>query len=99
VADCHVYVLGPRLQDGNKQPKWAPRSRRVQYLGASPLHASTVGLVRDQQTGNMSTQFHWIFDDHFETVHLDEGQELAREPALGEPPVIAQPLREQPVKE
>jgi hypothetical protein len=74
---CPVYVLDPRLQDGSKLPKWAPRSRRAQYLGASPLHASTVGLVRNLQTGNMSPQFHLVFDDYFETVHSDEGEEPA----------------------
>jgi hypothetical protein len=42
---CPVYVLDPKLQDGHKLPKWQPRSRHAQYLGNSPLHASTVGLV------------------------------------------------------
>ena len=29
-----AYVLEPRLQYMNKFPKWIPRSRRAQYLGA-----------------------------------------------------------------
>jgi hypothetical protein len=30
---CLVYVLDPRLQQGNKIPKWQPRSRQACYLG------------------------------------------------------------------
>ena len=64
-----VYVLDPRLQDMNKIPKWKPRSRKGQYMGVSPLHASTVAVVRNLQTGNLSRQFHVVYDDYFETVH------------------------------
>ena len=60
---CPVYVLQPRLQDGGKIPKWDPRSRQAQYMGASPLHASTVGLVRNLRTNKISPQFHIIYDD------------------------------------
>ena len=63
-----VYVLDPRSQDGGKLPRWEPRSRQGQYVGASPLHASTVALVRNFRTGNISPQFHVVHDDHFETV-------------------------------
>ena len=42
-----VYVLDPCLQDMAKIPKWKPCSRWGQYMGNSPLHASTVGLVRN----------------------------------------------------
>ena len=41
-------------------------------MGNSPLHASTVGLVRNLRTGNLSPQFHLVYDDYFETVHSDE---------------------------
>jgi hypothetical protein len=57
-----VYVLQPRLQDGGKVPKWEPRSRQGQYMGSSPLHASTVGLIRNLRTNHISPQFlswHW----------------------------------------
>ncbi len=63
-----VCVLAPRLQDGQKLPKWEPRSRRGQYLGVSPLHASTVSLVRNLRTGRISPQFHCVHDDFFETL-------------------------------
>ena len=68
---CPVYVLDPRLKDGKKIPKWEPRSRRGQYMGASPLHASTVGLIRNLQTGSITPQFHAVYDNFFETVHSD----------------------------
>ena len=40
-----AYVLNPRLQDGAKIPKFDPRSNQGIYVGPSPLHASTVGLI------------------------------------------------------
>ena len=69
VWGCPVYVLNPKLQDGGRLPKWDPRSRRGQNVGISPLHASTVALVRNLSTGNISPQFHVVYDDFFETVH------------------------------
>lgn len=66
---CPAYVLEPRLHDsGSKIPKWQPRSRRAQYMGVSPVHAETVGLVRNLHTGYISPQYHLVFDDWFETV-------------------------------
>jgi hypothetical protein len=50
-------------------------SLRYQYLGNSPLHASTVELVRNLQTGSITPQFHMVFDDYFEMVHSAEDQE------------------------
>ena len=51
-----------------------PRSSKAQYLGASRLHASTVGLVRNLQTGNVSPQFYFVIEEYFETVHAGEDQ-------------------------
>ena len=65
-------MLQPRLQDGGKVPKWEPRSRRGQYIGVSPLHASTVGLIRNLRTNKVSPQFHVVYDDLFETVHSSD---------------------------
>ena len=72
---CPVYVLDPKLRGGQKIPKWSPRSKRGQYMGASPLHASTVGLVQNLQTGSITPQFHVVYDDFFETVHSGPDQE------------------------
>ena len=65
----------PRLQDGGKLPKWVPRSRRAQYLVSTPLHASTVVLVRNLQNGNIVPQFHFVFDDYVENLNAGEYQE------------------------
>ena len=51
---CPGYVSMATLQDGKKIPKWKSQARKVQYMGWSPLHASTVGLVRNLYTGCMS---------------------------------------------
>ena len=69
---CPVYVLEPRLQDGAKIPKWVPRSRRGQFVGYSTQHASTVGLEGNLRTGNLSPQFHVVYDDSFEMVYSGE---------------------------
>ena len=79
VWGCPTYVLDPTLQDGRKIPKWNSRSRRGQFVGWSPLHASNVALVRNLNTGRISPQFHVVFDNWFETVYCDEEEE--------EPPV------------
>jgi hypothetical protein len=71
VFGCPVYVLDPRLQDAKKIPKWSVRSRRGIYLGVSKLHSSTVHLVLNPETGNISPQYHCIFDDTFSTVWTD----------------------------
>jgi hypothetical protein len=79
---CPVYVLQPKLQDGGKVPKWEPRSRQGQYMGASPLHASTVGLIRNLRTNHISPQFHVVYDDLFETVHASALEAPASWPDL-----------------
>ena len=72
---CPTYILDPSLQDGKKIPKWKPRSRQAQYMGVSPLHASSVSLVRNLRTGNISPQFHVVHDSWFETVTASEGEQ------------------------
>ena len=68
-----VYILEPRLTSASgKIPKWQPRSRRGQYVGASPQHAENIALVRYLKTGYLSPQFHVVFDDWFETVYSDQ---------------------------
>lgn len=79
---CPVQVLEPKLKDGQKIPKWQPRARRGQYMGKSTLHASTVGMVRNLQTGTITPQFHTVFDDFFETVHSSSDEEPTSWPEL-----------------
>ena len=68
VWGCPVYVLDPKIQDGKKLPKWSPRARRGQYLGVSPDHSSTVGLILNIATGYVSPQYHVVYDDLFSSV-------------------------------
>lgn len=74
VWGCPTYVLDPRVQDGKQIPRWTPRSRRGQYMGNSPRHASTVPLILNLLTHRINAQFHCVFDDWFSTVdmNLDE---------------------------
>ena len=41
-------------------------------MGVSPLHASTVGLIRNLNTNHISSQFYAVYDNLFQTVHSDE---------------------------
>ncbi len=70
VWGCPVYVLEPELQDGKKIPKWQPRARLNMFVGFSDVHSSLVPLVLNMATGNLSPQYHIIFDDKFSTVNL-----------------------------
>ena len=67
---CPVYVLDKALQNTTRiLNKWKHRSRVGVYLGRSPLHAATVALVLNLQTGRVSPQFHVQFDPSFQTVN------------------------------
>ena len=54
-------------------PKWTPHARRGQFLGYSKAHSSTVGLILNPRTGNISPQYHLVHDDLFATVPNAEG--------------------------
>ena len=68
VFGCPVYVLDPRLQNGDHIPKWESRACVGMFVGFSTDHSSLVPLVLNTRTGNISPQYHVIFDDKFETV-------------------------------
>ena len=38
------------------------------YIGESPAHASSVGLIRNLQTGYLSPQFHVMYNTSFQKV-------------------------------
>jgi hypothetical protein len=40
-------------------------------MGFSPLHASSVALACNLNTGHISPQFHVVYDNFFETVHTN----------------------------
>ena len=71
VWGCPVYVLDKKISDGQKLPRWKPRSRRSMYMGVSPSHATSVPLVLNLETGAITAQYHIVFDDWFATVTSD----------------------------
>jgi hypothetical protein len=68
VWGCPLYVLDPKIQQGQKLPRWEPRSMGGMFLGLSQQHASKVPLVINLDTRSITTQFHVVFDDLFTTV-------------------------------
>jgi hypothetical protein len=66
-----VYVLEQALQSQQSHTKWTDRSRVGIFLCHSPNHSSSVPLVLNTQTGNVSPQFHCIFDDDFSSCKTD----------------------------
>ena len=62
---CPIFILEPRLQQGQKVPKWEPRSLMGEYLGHSPFHAQTVPLILNLWSGLVSPQYHVIYNDQF----------------------------------
>ncbi len=38
------------------------------------MHASTIRVILNLQTGNVSLQYHVIYDDFYETVHSNEDE-------------------------
>ena len=79
---CHVYILKPWLQYGVKLPKYEPLSIQGKYMGVSPIHFSTVGLIWYLNTNHMSPQFHVFYKNLFETFHSGEGEPPAKFPGL-----------------
>ena len=73
-----IFVLEFPLQGGpSGLPKWKPRARTRVYLGHSPFHIGSVALVLNNITGNVSPQYHVIFDNTFSTLeHMRKGTVL-----------------------
>ena len=68
---CPAYLLEPKLQDGQKIPKWDPRSKLSQFPGRSEVHTGSVGLIWNLQTGKITSQYNAVYDNHFTTIGLD----------------------------
>jgi hypothetical protein len=62
---CPSYVLNPTLQNGQKIPKWQPRSRQAILIGFSKQHSQSVPCVYNPRSRLNSPQFHVVFDDTF----------------------------------
>ena len=70
---CPAYVLNRNLQTSGIQNKWAERASPGVYLGRSPLHARSISLVLNLQTGRVSPQYHVSMDPTFATVSGRDG--------------------------
>ena len=68
VFGAPAYVLQPKLMDGQRIPRWKPRSERYIYVGQSEKHPQSVALVLSPDTGKISAQYHVVIDDRFQTV-------------------------------
>ena len=66
-----VYVLKNSLQSLKSHNKWADRSRVGIFLYHSPSHSTSVSLTLNTGTGNVSPQFHCLYDDSFNTCKRD----------------------------
>ena len=66
-----VYVLENKLQAQQPHNKWSDRSRVGIFMCHSPNHSTIVPLILNTQTGNVSPQFHCIYDDDFDTCKRD----------------------------
>ena len=63
-----TYVLHKNLADGKSIGRWRPRSQRCVNLGFSKNPATSVPLVLNQATGNITPQWNVCFDDYFTTI-------------------------------
>ena len=67
---CPVYVLDPKIPSGQKLPHWQPISMHGVFLGYSHNNSSDIPLVLNLATGNISPQYHVVFDDTFINVQF-----------------------------
>ena len=74
---CPKYVLTSRSQD-IKVKKWNSLSILGIYLFVSPIHSSTVSLVYNLNTKNVSPRFHIIFDDEFMSLNVKDSTSLEK---------------------
>ena len=68
VWGCPVYVLEESLKNGKPIPRWRPRSERGIYVGQQMKHGHSVPLILNLSSGKVTSQYHVIFDDWFQTV-------------------------------
>ena len=66
-----AYVLDKHIIDGNKIPKWKPRSHRCVNLGIAPSYASSIPFCLNLETRSITPQLHIVFDHWFATIASD----------------------------
>jgi hypothetical protein len=61
VWGCTIYILDPKVQQGQKLPRWQPRSRQGIFMGLSKQHTCEVPQVLNIATGSITTQFRIVY--------------------------------------
>jgi hypothetical protein len=69
---CPVYVLDRRMQEITLPPKWTKRTTQKVYVGHLHHYSKSVPMVWDPKTKLVSPQFHFMFDDNFDTVQAPD---------------------------
>jgi hypothetical protein len=90
---CPAYALDGRIQSSKKAKKWEVRARVAIYLGSSPQHARTVGLVLSLTTGLVSPQFHVKYDESFSTLRNNAMPKLMWQQLAGFSPVVTSKIK------
>ena len=67
INNVHPFGCPACVAMHEKDSGWKPRAYLGVYLGPSPHHASSVGLILNVATGHISPQLHCTCDDCFET--------------------------------
>ena len=65
---CPTFALNPKLQNGQKIPKWNQGAWMGQFLCFLDDHLSLVANVRNLRTRYISPQFRVVFNELFHTV-------------------------------
>ena len=63
-----MFVLDPKVQNGQKIPNWNQHFMMGQFHGFSDERSSLTAKVRNLATVFISPEFHVVFDDVFQTV-------------------------------
>jgi hypothetical protein len=58
-------VLYATLQDAKKLHKWQKKPWRGVFLGFASHHSTNITLVLNTKTGNITPQYHVVFDEKF----------------------------------
>jgi hypothetical protein len=69
---CPVYVLDRCMQEVTSPPKWTKRTTKKVYVGHLHHYSKSVPMVLDPKTKLVSSQFHVMFDDNFDTAQAPD---------------------------
>jgi hypothetical protein len=69
---CPVYVIDRHMQEGTSPPKWTKRTTQKVYVVHLHQYSKSVPMVWDPKIKLVSPQFHFMFDDNFDTVQAPD---------------------------